>query len=190
MSTSALIIVIHQVVFQGMFFAKNILLRRRLGIPIRGRNREATLAVALIGLFILSSVLLSLLETPIGTVAVLTGRAALAIALTLLAVNLLIGTASLIGLRDSWRVGVLEDQNTDLVEEGIYRFSRNPYFLSYLIMFVAYTVLLQNAILLVLSIVGCAFVHTMVMKEERHLTLLHGEKYLQYKKRVPRYLIA
>ncbi|UCE61453.1 MAG: hypothetical protein JSU63_06830, partial [Phycisphaerales bacterium] len=188
-SISALIIVIHQVVFQGMFFAKNISLGRRLGMPIRGRNREAILSIGFVGLFILFSVVLGLLDAPIGTVAVLTRSAALAIALALLAVNLFVGAASLIGLRDSWRVGVLEDQHTDLVEGGMYRFSRNPYVLSCLIMFAGYVVLLQNVILFILWLVGFAFFHAMVLREERHLTALHGEKYRQYKKRVPRYLI-
>jgi protein-S-isoprenylcysteine O-methyltransferase Ste14 len=127
-----------------MFFAKNISLRRRLGMPIRGRNREATLSVGLIVLFILISLLLGLFEAPFGTFNVLERTSALAIALTLLVINLFVGVASLVGLRDSWRVGVMEDQQTDLIKGGIYSFSRNPYFLSYLIMFVAYTVLLQN----------------------------------------------
>jgi protein-S-isoprenylcysteine O-methyltransferase Ste14 len=172
-----------------MFFAKNSSLRCRLGIPIRGRNREATLSVGFIVLFIVISLLLGLFETTFGTFNLLKRTSALGLALTLIVTNLLVGVASLIGLRDSWRVGVLEDQQTDLIEKGIYSFSRNPYFLSYLIMFVAYTVLLQSIILLILSLVGFAMIHSMVLKEEKHLTALHGEKYRQYLKRVPRYII-
>lgn len=189
MNGSVLIILIHQTIFQGMFFAKNISLRRRLGMPIRGRNREATLSVGFFALLIIISLLLGLFDAPFGTFSVLKRTSALAVALTLLVINLFVGVASLIGLRDSWRVGVLEDQQTDLIERGIYSFSRNPYFLSYLIMFVAYTVLLQNIILLILSLVGFAMIHLMVLKEEKHLTALHGEKYRQYQKRVPRYII-
>jgi len=147
------------------------------------------MSVVFFALFIIISLLLGLYDAPFGTFNLLKRTSALAVALTLLAMNLLVGAASLIGLRDSWRVGVLEDQQTDLIEGGIYSFSRNPYFLSYLIMFVAYTVLLQNIILLILSIVGFAMIHLMVLKEEKHLTALHGEKYRQYQKRVPRYFI-
>lgn len=172
-----------------MFFAKNILLHRRLGMPVRGRNREAKLSVGFFVLLILCSILLSLFEAPFGTVDLMARNTALVITLALLAVNLLIGVASLVGLGDSWRVGVLEDQKTDLVERGIYRFSRNPYFLSYLIMFAAYTILLQSVILIILSLVGFAMIHLMVLKEEKHLTALHGEMYRQYKERVPRYLL-
>ena len=92
-------------------------------------------------------------------------------------------------LKDSWRVGVLEDQKTELVTTGIYRFTRNPYFLSYFLMFAAYTVLLQNLTLLGLSILGFLFVHKMIMKEERYLYSVHGDVYVEYKTKVPRYVI-
>ncbi|MFC1490666.1 methyltransferase family protein [Candidatus Latescibacterota bacterium] len=183
------IIMIHQIVFQGMFIAKNIYLRRKLGLPIRGGNREANLSIGFFVLFIILSVLLGLFESPLGTVNLLMKTTSMSIALPLLAVNLVVGSASLLGLRDSWRVGVLENQQTDLIEVGIYRFSRNPYFLSYLIMFAAYTILLQNIILLVLSLVGFFMIHAMILKEEKYLKALHGEQYRQYRERVPRYII-
>ncbi|MCP4370343.1 MAG: isoprenylcysteine carboxylmethyltransferase family protein [Deltaproteobacteria bacterium] len=92
-------------------------------------------------------------------------------------------------MKDSWRVGVLEDQKTELVTTGIYRFTRNPYFVSYFLMFAAYTVLLQNLILFGLSILGFLIVHKMIMKEEKYLYSVHGDTYEQYKTKVPRYMI-
>ncbi|HIJ64419.1 MAG TPA: DUF1295 domain-containing protein [Candidatus Hydrogenedentes bacterium] len=189
MSSAVLIILIHQFIFQGMFFTKNILLSRRLGTPIRGRNREANLSIAFFGCFIALSVLLGSFDAPIGTIELTSRNVAATIALALLVVNLLVGAAALIGLRDSWRVGVLENQRTDLIETGIYRFSRNPYFLAYLVMFAGYTVLLQSVVLLLLSILGFAMIHAMVLKEERHLTAQHGDRYRQYLERTPRYII-
>jgi protein-S-isoprenylcysteine O-methyltransferase Ste14 len=53
----------------------------------------------------------------------------------------------------------------------------------------AYTVLLQSVVLLILSLIGFVMVHAMVLKEERHLTALHGEVYRQYQSRVPRYIL-
>ena len=90
---------------------------------------------------------------------------------------------------DSWRVGVLEDQKTELVTTGIYRFTRNPYFVSYFLMLAAYTVLLQNFILFGLSILGFLFVHKMIIKEEKYLYSVHGDAYVEYKTKVPRYVI-
>lgn len=189
MTVAALVIVIHQIVFQSMFFAKNILLRRRLRMTISGENREAQRSVGFIVLFILCSILPGQFDVRVGTVDLIQRDTALTIAVALLAANLVIAAASLAGLGDSWRVGVLEDQQTELVEQGIYRFSRNPYFLSYLIMFIAYSILLRNVILLVLSLVGFALIHAMVLKEERHLNVLHGEVYRRYRERVPRYIL-
>ena len=56
-------------------------------------------------------------------------------------------------------------------------------------MFAGYTVLLQNWVLLVGWFVGFGLVHAMVLKEEQHLSALHGEAYRQYLKRVPRCLV-
>jgi protein-S-isoprenylcysteine O-methyltransferase Ste14 len=189
MKSSTIIILSHQIVFQGLFIAKNILLRQKLGIAVRGRNQEANLSIVFFCLYITVSFLFSLDNVSFGTVSLISKTVATVAAIILLAVNLLIGTASLIGLKDSWRVGILEDQQTDLIEGGIYRFSRNPYFLSYLIMLVAYTVLLQNIVLLIFSVLGFVIIHRMVLKEEQHLTKQHGDIYCQYLKKVPRYFI-
>jgi protein-S-isoprenylcysteine O-methyltransferase Ste14 len=171
-----------------MFVARNISVSRRLGQPIRGGNREAMLSVVYFVLFIACAILLSLYERPFGSLDLMAMTTALVTAIALLSVNLVVGAASLLGLGNSWRVGIPKGQKTDLVGGGIYRFSRNPYFLSYLIMCVAYTVLLQSVILLVLSLIAFALVHAMVLKEERHLTALHGDVYRQYQARVPRYI--
>ena len=47
----------------------------------------------------------------------------------LVTTGFMLGILALIAMRNSWRVGIKYDQKTDLVISGIYRFSRNPYFL-------------------------------------------------------------
>jgi protein-S-isoprenylcysteine O-methyltransferase Ste14 len=103
--------------------------------------------------------------------------------------NIIISVISLIDMKDSWRVGILEDQKTALISPGIYRYTRNPYFVSYILMFTAYTVLLQNIVLLGLSFIGIVFIHKMILKEEAYLHKVHGEVYIQYKKKVSRYIL-
>ena len=168
---------------------KNIILHRRTGKQIRGKNREATNSIVFFVLFIGVAVGISILKQPFGEVQLLNGFLAMALALVLLFFNLIVSGASLMNLKDSWRVGVLEDQKTELVTTGIYRFTRNPYFVSYFLMFAAYTVLLQNLILFGLSILGFLFVHKMIMKEEKYLYSMHGDAYVEYKTKVPRYVI-
>ena len=131
---------------------------------------------------------ISFFKVPFGEVRFLNNNSAVIIGLVLLAFNLIISAASLINLKDSWRVGVVENQKTELIISGIYRFTRNPYFVSYILMFAAYTVILQNLILFGLSILGFLLVHKMIMKEENYLYSVHANAYLQYKKKVPRYI--
>lgn len=188
MKEATLVILVHQILYQGMFFAKNALLRRKLGKPIRGHNPEASLSIAFFALFIGLSIWLAQADVPPGRYPVLNAGFALLVGLALLGANLLIGLASLRDLGDSWRVGVIEEQQTALVESGIYGFSRNPYFVAYLLMFAGYTVLLQSAILLVLSAVGFMLIHLMILREEKHLVTLHPQDYQAYRQRVPRYL--
>lgn len=172
-----------------MFFAKNIALNRKLGIPIRGRSGAASLSIGFFGLFITASVLIAWFDPPLGTINFIGQTAAMAAAVSLLALSLMLGAASLLGLKDSWRVGIIREQPTALIESGIYRFSRNPYFVSYLTMFAAYTILLRSFILFALLLVAIAMTHAMVLEEEKHLDALHGDRYRRYQDKVPRYLI-
>ena len=173
-----------------MFLAKNVWLGRKLRVPIRGGNREARISIAFLGSFIVLSLVLAAFRDPPGSIGLFGESTVAIVAILLLVSSTCVGLASLLGLGDSWRVGVPGEQKTELVEGGIYRFTRNPYFVAYLIMFAAYTILLQSLVLLLLSFVGFALIHAMVLKEERHLAALHGERYRDYQRRVPRYLIG
>lgn len=180
MNNALLIIAGHQLLFQGMFVAKNLYLRRKLGVNVRGQNAEASLAIACFALIIITALVLAS--------GITVGGASLSVGALLMILSVVVAGASLYGLGDSWRVGVIEEQSTELVETGIYRFSRNPYFLAYLLLFAAYTVLLQSYLLLAMSLLAFVLIHRMVLREERHLEVLHGERYRQYRARVPRYL--
>ncbi len=184
-----IIILIHQLVFQGMFVSKNIVLRRKIRKQIRGKNIEATVSIIYFSIIIFAALIIGFFRLPFGAMHLLNDFTAIIVGSALLVLSLVISGASLINLGDSWRVGVLEDQKTELITSGIYRFTRNPYFLSYLLLFAAYTVLLQNLILFGLSIAAIFFVHFMILKEEKYLLTEHADAFLQYKKKVPRYLI-
>lgn len=183
------ILIIHQLIFQGMFVAKNIILRKKIKKQIRGKNREATLSILFFTFFILVSIGISTFTKPLGQVQLIDSPLSVVFALIILFLNFIVSGASLIDLKDSWRVGVLEDQKTELITSGIYKYTRNPYFISYLLMFIGYTILLQNMILLGLSIIGFLFIHKMIKKEEKYLYSVHGNAYLEYKMKVPRYII-
>ena len=183
------ILLVHQLLFQGMFIVKNILTRQKTGQPVRGKNKETMLAIFFFTFFISLALLISLKQDPFGYILLLSQTSAKMIGLLLLLLNLSISVISLIHLKDSWRVGIVKDQTTELVTTGIYRFTRNPYFVSYLLMFAAYTVLLQNLILFIFSFIGFGFIHNMIKKEEDYLVSLHGHTYKEYCQKVARYIL-
>lgn len=184
-----IIILIHQLLFQGMFLTKNIYLSRKLGIKIRANNPEAIISTIFFTLTIITALVISYFNITLGKLSIMDDGLALAISLGGMVISTFVSGASLAGLKDSWRVGVIEEQQTELVTSGIYKYTRNPYFSSYLLMFLSYTILLQNTVLLACFIVALILVHKMILKEEKYLYSVHGESFLAYKKVTPRYLM-
>jgi len=184
-----IIILIHQLLFQGMFLTKNICLSKKLGIKIRGNNPEAIISTIFFTLTILAALVISYFNITFAKLSIMDDGLALAISFGGMVISAFVSGASLTGLKDSWRVGVIEEQQTKLVTSGIYKYTRNPYFSSYLLMFLSYAVLLQNAVLLACFIVALILVHKMILKEEKYLYSVHGESFLAYKKVTPRYLM-
>lgn len=192
------LIVIHQVLFQGMFFLKNILLSKKLDVSIRGNNIEAYTATLFFVFTILLVLGFSYWGVFLGEVKILNHDLALLVSSVFMILSLVISGASLIGLKDSWRVGIVEaqagsvrtDQVTDLITTGIYRYSRNPYFVSYLLLFLAYSILLQNLVVILCFFISFSLIHKMILKEEQYLLSVHGDAYRNYQKVTPRYLIV
>lgn len=92
-----------------------------------------------------------------------------------------------LGLADSFRIGSPRE-NTRLKVGGLFRFSRNPMYVS------VYTILLACALYTLnpLVLAGGAFVvvvhHRIVLAEEQHLQKAFGAEYAAYCGRVRRYL--
>jgi protein-S-isoprenylcysteine O-methyltransferase Ste14 len=98
-----------------------------------------------------------------------------------------LGISTLITMKDSWRVGIRPDQKTDLIENGIFRFSRNPYFLSYNLMFLGIFLVFPTFVYLILYLIFIIIVHLMILDEEKHLVKQHEDVYIKYKNSVSRY---
>ncbi len=76
-----------------------------------------------------------------------------------------------------------------LVTSGLFRFSRNPGYVAMIALCVGIAITLDNAWMLVTVLAASIFLHfQVVLAEERHLEALFGEEYLDYKKRVRRWL--
>ena len=188
-----IIVLTHLIIYLGMFFGKNILLTKKIEKNIRGKNKEAVMAIisnTLFNIAVIISVLsekMNNLFTPVGF---LSGIYLQYTGIILLFLSLVTAFLAIIQMRDSWRIGIMYEDKTELVTNGIFSISRNPYFLSNILVFAGYALLIHNIVIIVLSLLGVIIIHAMVIKEESYLKSLHGDKYLEYKKEVARYFIV
>lgn len=95
---------------------------------------------------------------------------------------------SVVTMRDSWRAGVSKTDKTDLVTNGIYRYSRNPAFLGFDLVYIGVLLMFFNLMLYIISLFGVVIFHLQIVNvEEDFLIEAFGEEYLNYRKKVCRY---
>ena len=71
---------------------------------------------------------------------------------------------------------------------GLYHFSRNPMYLAYFIYFIGCVLLTQSLVLLGFILVFQTTAHWIILSEERWCINKFGEEYVQYMKKVRRYI--
>ena len=75
-----------------------------------------------------------------------------------------------------------------LVQDGPYRFSRNPIYLAFALMYLGASFIFNSIFLLiVLALVVVLFDRTQIPREERYLQEKFGEEYTNYRERVRRW---
>lgn len=96
---------------------------------------------------------------------------------------------SVLTMKDSWRAGVSETDKTELVTDGIYQISRNPAFLGFDFVYIGVSMMFFNWVLLAVSVFAMVMFHLQIVNvEEDFLTSVFGKEYVEYKKKVNRYL--
>lgn len=112
-------------------------------------------------------------------------------------VVMLVGLSSVIGIASviSFRLAKTTispfhpNQTSHIVQTGIYRFSRNPMYLSLAIFLIAFAIYLENATaLLVIPLFIWSINYLQIQPEEQMLEQKFGEEYLAYKKAVRRWV--
>lgn len=96
---------------------------------------------------------------------------------------------SVLTMQDSWRAGVSNTDQTELVTKGIYQISRNPAFLGFDLMYIGMALMFFNGLLLIVSVWTMVMFHLQIrFVEEVFLLETFGEAYLNYKNKVCRYI--
>ncbi|GAU79301.1 isoprenylcysteine carboxylmethyltransferase family protein [Fusibacter sp. 3D3] len=99
----------------------------------------------------------------------------------------LVFTISVWTMRDSWRAGIPEKDETKMITDGIYSMSRNPAFLGFDLMYFGLLLLFFNWVLLVFSIGAMFMLHLQILSEEQYLEKVFGKPYEIYRSNVRRY---
>ena len=100
----------------------------------------------------------------------------------------LIFLLSVLSMKDSWRAGIPDQDRTELVTSGIYRFSRNPAFLGFDLMYIGVMLMYCNLLTVPLTVFAIVMLHLQILQEERYLEETFGTAYREYKRHTLRYL--
>ena len=90
-------------------------------------------------------------------------------------------------MRESWRAGISVTDQTELVTVGMYRFSRNPAFLGFDLLYLGLLLAFFHPAHLAFALFAVVMLHLQILQEERFLAGTFGEPYLQYRNKVLRY---
>lgn len=96
--------------------------------------------------------------------------------------------AGMATMRDSWRAGIPSQKETELVTGGIYRLSRNPAFLGFDLLYIGILIAYPNIWHAVAVVIALCLFHKQIKSEEAFLENSFGQEYVDYKKKVHRYI--
>lgn len=89
-------------------------------------------------------------------------------------------------MRNSWRIGIDTEKQTELITTGLFSISRNPTFLGMLLNLLGIFILTPNAIMLGFLITGFLLIQIQIRLEEAFLSQAHGMNYSAYKSKIRR----
>lgn len=175
--------------FYGIYFTKE-LLQKRLGIKTRqiGSRKERGLHTVET---LMSAATLCIVPVQLASIAFGWSVLPAGARFTGFCVGILgdiIFLISVLCMKDSWRAGIPEKDKTELVTGGIYSFSRNPAFLGFDLMYIGVALMYLNFLTAAFTIFAIVMLHLQILQEEKYMAATFGESYLQYKKKVFRYL--
>lgn len=110
------------------------------------------------------------------------------IGVVLCMLGLLLFLYSLISFGKSFRVGIDEEHPGPLVTTGVFAISRNPIYTAFGFVLLGIFLIFPNWIILLYLIAGFWLFNRQVLREEESLKKIYGEEYLEYCKKVRRYL--
>ncbi|MBY0414804.1 MAG: isoprenylcysteine carboxylmethyltransferase family protein, partial [Bdellovibrionales bacterium] len=93
-----------------------------------------------------------------------------------------------IQMSNSWRIGIDEKNKTELMTFGLFNFSRNPIFTGMVVSQLGFFLYQSTPLNLSLLIIAFFLISIQIRLEEEFLLKQHGDIYLVFKNKVPRWL--
>ncbi len=90
-------------------------------------------------------------------------------------------------MRESWRIGIDEENKSELITDGFFSLSRNPIFLGIMIANTGLFLVLPNAFTLLIVALSTVSINTQIRLEEEFLFKEFGSQYAQYQAKVNRW---
>lgn len=88
----------------------------------------------------------------------------------------------------SWRIGIDEENKTELVTVGLFSISRNPIFLGMILSVTGIFLIIPNVLTFFLCLFTYFVIQIQIRLEEEFLIKQHGDEYLHYKQKTRRLL--
>ena len=110
------------------------------------------------------------------------------VGLVLMALALIWTATAQMQMGKSWRIGIDNENKTDLIEKGLFTVSRNPIFFGMRTALFGFFLCLPNAFTLLAVVLADILMQIQVRLEEEFLRNSHGESYENYCKRVRRWI--
>jgi len=106
----------------------------------------------------------------------------------LILIALLILLLTLLHFKTSLRFGMDKNNRGELITEGIFSVSRNPFFLSLDFYFIGIALIFPSWFFIGFSLLAVISIHFFILKEERFLKEVYDDEYNTYSEKVRRYL--
>lgn len=96
---------------------------------------------------------------------------------------------SLVAFGNSFQMGIDTENPDKLITTGIFSISRNPVYVAFILFFLGLILAHPNVVfIVVLFALYIPILHRQIVREEDFLKVQYGEEYLNYAKKVRRYL--
>lgn len=189
--TYRLIALFFLAVFYFIYFAK-MLLQRKKGIVT---DQIAKSKVHDRGFYIEAVMKIATIAAPITEViSIAYGRSMFTIMFRVIGMHLaflgdLVFLMAVWTMKDSWRAGVARTDTgkRNLVTNGIYKYSRNPAFLGFDLVYLGILLMFGNPVLCAVTAWAILMFHLQILQEEKFLEEVYGEDYRTYKEKTSRY---